>query len=80
MFGPICDALRITSRKVGSKSRKRKTREGQDRRRRAPVIEGTSFEAITTTDTSELIHAHVLSRGLKPKKHIDRRKADLRNT
>ena len=53
MFGPPCAALKITGRKVGPKSRKRKPREGQDRRRRAPVIEAMSFEAITTTDISE---------------------------
>ena len=52
-FGPACAALKITGRKVGPKSRKRKPREGQDRRRRAPVIEAMSFEAITTTDISE---------------------------
>lgn len=67
MFGPLCDELKITSRKVGPKSRKRKRREGQDRRRRAPRIEAPYFEAITTTDIAEFIDAQKLSRGLKPK-------------
>lgn len=67
MFGPVCDALKITSRKVGPASRKRKLREGQDRRRRAPVIEASCFEAITTASISAFISGQVQSRGLAPK-------------
>jgi len=67
MFGPVCDALKITSRKIGPKSRKCKPREGQDRRRRAQVMEARCFEAITTADISKFIHAQMLSRGIKPK-------------
>lgn len=67
MFGPVCDGLRITSRKIGPKFRKCKTREGQDRRRRAQVIEAGYFEAISTANISEFIHAQMLSRGIKPK-------------
>ncbi len=67
MFGPVCDELKITCRKIGARSRKRKPRPGQDRRRRASVIAARSFEAITTASIAEFIQAHVLSRGLKPK-------------
>jgi integrase len=63
MLGPVCDGLKITSRKVGAKSRK-----GQDRRRRAQVIEAAYFEAITTANISEFVQAQMLSRGVKPKK------------
>lgn len=67
MFGPVCEALKITSRKIGPKSRKCKPRAGQDRRRRPRPIAAPHFEAITTTSISEFIQAQVLSRGLKPK-------------
>ena len=64
MFGPICEALRITSRKVGAKSKKRPPKPGQDRRRRAPVIEANSFEQITAADISAFIAGRMASRGL----------------
>ncbi len=67
MFGPVCDALKITSRKIGPRSRKCKPREGQDRRRRAQLITARYFEAIATADISKFIQAQMLSRGLKPK-------------
>jgi integrase len=67
MFGPICDGLKITSRKVGPKSRKRPAREGQDRRRRSQVIEAPCFEMISTANIAEFIQAQTLSRGIKPK-------------
>ena len=38
-FGPICEALQVTSRKLAPKAKKRPPKEGQDRRRRAKVIE-----------------------------------------
>jgi integrase len=66
-FGPICDALQITSRRVTEASRKRPRKPGQDRRCRPPRIEADCFEAITTTDVATLIRAHTLSRGLAPK-------------
>ena len=67
VFGQICDALTITSRKVGAKSKKRPLKEGQDRRRRAQVIETKHFEQITTADISSFVSAQVQSRGLAPK-------------
>jgi hypothetical protein len=39
MFGPICEALKVTSRKVSAKAKKRPPKPGQDGRRKAPVIE-----------------------------------------
>src|SRR6476659_3821188 len=47
-LGSICDELRVTSRKLSPKAKKRPLKEGQDRRRRALVIETTCFEQITT--------------------------------
>lgn len=67
LFGPVCDALKITSRKVGPASRKRQAREGQDRRRREQVIEARCFEAITTASIAEFIRAQARARGLKAK-------------
>src|SRR5438105_3424198 len=37
-FGPICEALRVTSRKISAKAKKRPPKPGHDRRRKAPVI------------------------------------------
>jgi hypothetical protein len=64
MFGPICKALEITSRKVGAKSKRRPPKPGQDRRRKAPVIEANAFEQITTADISSFIAGRMASRGL----------------
>lgn len=69
-FGPICDALRITSRHVTEKSRKRALILGDgptDLRRRAHVIEAAYFEQITPTDVQTFIDGHVKRRGLAPK-------------
>jgi integrase len=66
-FGPICEALRITSRKISGKAKKRPPKPGQDRRRTAPVIEASHFEAITTAQISEFITGRMTSRGLAPK-------------
>src|SRR3954447_4060045 len=43
-FGPICDAVRVTSRKISVKAKKRPPKPGQDRRRKAAVIEANCFE------------------------------------
>lgn len=67
VFGPICEALKITSRKVGPRSKKRPPKPGQDRRRRAQVIEAACFEHITTADISAFVSAQMQSRGLAPK-------------
>jgi integrase len=67
MFGPICPELEITSRKVSTAAKKRPPKEGQDRRRRALVIEAPSFEQITTAQIAAFISGQVQSRGLAPK-------------
>lgn len=64
LFGPVCAGLKIVSRKVGLRSRKCQVREGQDRRRRAQIIEAPWFESISTATISAFIHAQVLSRGI----------------
>ena len=66
-FGPICDALSTTSRRLSGKTRKRKKKFGQDRRCRPHVIEAACFEAIATRDIAEFIGGQVRSRGLAPK-------------
>ena len=66
-FGPCCDAVKVTSRKLSLKAKKRPPKLGQDRRRRAPVIEAASFEQVTTAQVSAFIAGQVASRGLAPK-------------
>ena len=67
VFGPICDALRITSRRVSPAAKKRPPRPGQDRRIKAKGIEAQCFEHITTADIADYIGSQVRSRGLAPK-------------
>jgi integrase len=67
MFGPICEALQVNSRKVSAKAKKRPPKPGQDRRRKAPVIAANCFEQITTTAIAAFITGQVASRGLAPK-------------
>jgi integrase len=68
-FGPICDELVITSRRVTEASRKRHLQPGakQDLRRRAQVIEAACFEQIDTAHVSAFITGQVQRRGLAPK-------------
>jgi hypothetical protein len=66
-FGPVCDALKVNSRILSAKAKKRFPQPGQDRRRKAPVIEAGSFEQITTAQIAEFISGEVASRGLAPK-------------
>ncbi len=67
VFGPICEALRITSRKLNPNCKKRPPKPGQDRRFKAAVIEPTCFEAITTADIATFVASRMQSRGLAPK-------------
>lgn len=66
-FGPVCEALQITSRKVSAKTRKRPPKPGQDRRCRPHAIEVARFEQVTTADISAFIASQVRSRGLAPR-------------
>jgi integrase len=66
-FGPICEALQITSRKIGPASKKRPPKPGQDRRRRPLTIAAPCFEQIGTGDIAAFISGQVQSRGLAPK-------------
>lgn len=66
-FGPICDALRVTSRRITEAARKRPRKPGEDRRRRQPTLVADYFESITTCDISTFIDAHKSNRGLAPK-------------
>lgn len=66
-FGPICDAVSVTSRKVSAKAKKRPPKPGQDRRRRAPAIEAACFEQITTAQVAAFISGQMACRGLAPK-------------
>jgi integrase len=67
MFGPVCDALNVTSRTLSVKSKKRPPKPGQDRRRKAPVIEADSLEQIATAQIAAFISGQMASRGLAPK-------------
>jgi integrase len=66
-FGPVCEPLRITSRKLNPNRKKKAPKPGQDRRRRAPVIEADCFEQIMTAQIAAFIAGQVQSRGLAPK-------------
>jgi integrase len=67
MFGPVCPALQVNSRRQTLRAMKRPPKDGQDRRFRMSVIEVACLEDITTADISNFIHTHVRSRGLAPK-------------
>lgn len=68
MFGPVCEAVTITSRTPSLAARKRKPTVSQvDKRRRLPVIEAHCFEAITTSQIAAFIDFKVRDQGLKPK-------------
>ncbi len=67
VFGPVCDALKITSRKVSEKNRKRPLKDDVNRRHKSPVIEADCFEAITTAQIVEFVSGQVARRGLAPK-------------
>lgn len=67
VFGPVCDALKVTSRKLSPKAKKRPPKPGQDRRCRASVLEPACFERITTAHIALFISSRMQSRGLAPK-------------
>ena len=67
VFGPICPALQINSRKASVRAMKRPPKAGQDRRYKLTTLNVSHLEDITTTDIANFIGAHVRSRGLAPK-------------
>lgn len=67
MFGVICPALAINSRKRSVRAMKRPPKEGQDRRFKLSTLEVAYLEQITTADISNFMTSHVKSRGLAPK-------------
>jgi integrase len=67
VFGPICPALQINSRKSSMRAMRKPPKPGQDRRFKMSTIEVTHLEEITTADVANFISAHVRSRGLAPK-------------
>ena len=67
VFGPVCEALKVTSRKLSAATKKRPPKPGQDRRCKAPVVEAPHFEAITTAQIAAFISGRMASRGLAPK-------------
>lgn len=66
IFGSICDAVTITSRKTTGKKRPSKISQ-VDKRKRLPIIEATCFEAITPAQIAAFIDFKVRDQGLKPK-------------
>jgi hypothetical protein len=67
VFGPICPALQINSRKASVRVMKKPPKSGQDRRFKMSTLEVSYLEEITTADIANFISAHVRSRGLAPK-------------
>ncbi|HVX86416.1 MAG TPA: site-specific integrase [Phycisphaerae bacterium] len=66
-FGPVCEALEVTSRKLSPKVKKRPRTTQPDRRFKEPVITAGHFEAITTAKISAVIRNRMTHRKLKPK-------------
>ena len=66
VFGPICDELKINSRKPSLKAKKKPPKAGVDVRTKAPVIEADCMEAIRTADITTFISSQVSRRGLAP--------------
>jgi hypothetical protein len=67
VFGPICPALQINSRKASVRAMKKPPMSGQDRRFKMSTLDVSYLEEITTADIANFISAHVRSRGLAPK-------------
>ncbi len=67
VFGPVCDELKINSRKPSIKAKKKPAKSGVDARTKAPVIEADGLETIRTADITTFISAQVSRRGLAPK-------------
>ena len=67
MFGPVCDELKINSRKPSAKAKKKPVKAGVNARTKAPVIEADCMEAVRTADITTFISAQVSRRGLAPK-------------
>lgn len=67
VFGPVCEALRVTSRKLSATTKKRPPKAGQDRRRKALTIDADIFEHISTAQIAAFISGQTASRGLAPK-------------
>jgi integrase len=67
MFGPVCNELKINSRKPSVKAKKKPAKAGIDSRTKAPVIETDCLEAVRTADITTFISAQVARRGLAPK-------------
>lgn len=66
-FGPICDALKITSRRLTSKAMKRPVGDGFDKRCKLQPITRVYLEDVTTADVAAFIDSQVRSRGLAHK-------------
>ena len=67
LFGPVCDALKITSRKPSAAAKKKPAKSGVDARKKAPVIEADCLESVHTSDITTFISAQIARRGLAPK-------------
>lgn len=65
-FGPVCDELKVTSRRVGKVVRKQSRVDGRSRRDERP-IEAKAFEQVTTAQIADFIAGKVRTRGLAPK-------------
>ena len=59
VLGPVCEALKVTSRKVSAKAKKRPPKPGQDKRLRTAVIAAEYLERITTADIATFLSGRV---------------------
>ncbi len=67
MFGVVCPALTVTSRRVTAACMKRPPLAAAGRARREPVIPANYIEEVTTARISDFIHRRVRDQGLAPK-------------
>lgn len=67
MFGPCCEAVKITSRNPSGKTRKRPLKDEGDKRKRDSIIEADCFEGVRTSQVASFISDQLRRRGLRPK-------------
>lgn len=67
VFGPVCEGLTITSRRITPQAKKRPRRASGDRRRKTPIVQARYIEAVTTPQIAQFIDHRVTEHGIAPK-------------
>ena len=67
IFGPVCDELKINSRKPSANAKKKPVKAGVNARTKAPVIEADCMETIRTADITRFISAQFRAVGWHPR-------------